>query len=107
MALEVAGFGSAEPARVPPTSPVRTSRSVVFRLRATQDPGLIARIVEPLAKRGLVPAVFEARCRGMPPEQMLVVMQIDDLDHHVRDVIAGTLAAIIGVMTVTVDGTVW
>ena len=107
MALEVAGFGTAEPLRVLPASSVRASRSVVFRLRATQDPGLIARIVEPLAKRGLVPAVFEARCRGMPPDQMLVVMQVDGLDPQVRDVIASTLAAIIGVMTVTVDGTTW
>ena len=107
MALEAAGFGTVEPLRVLPTSPVRTSRSVVYRLRAAQDPGLIARIVEPLAKRGLVPAVLEARSRGMPPNQMLVVMQVDDLDQQVQDVIAGTLAAIIGVTTVTVDGTPW
>ena len=104
MALDAAGFGTAEPARVLPNSPVRTSRSVAFRLRATQDPGLIARIVEPLAKRGLMPAVLEARCRGMPPDQMMVVMQVDDLDPHVQSVIAGTLGAIIGVSSVTIDG---
>ena len=104
MALEVAAFSAAEPSWVQTNPPVQTTRSVAFRVRATQDPGLIARIVEPLAKRGLTPAVLEARCRGMPPDQMLVVMQIDDLDPHVQSVIAGSLAAIIGVSTVSVDG---
>ncbi len=104
MAFEFAGFGTSEPAQVRPNTPVRTSRNAAFRLRATRDPGLIARVVEPLAKRGLVPAVLEARCRGMPPDEMLVMMQIDDIDPHLQEVIAATLGAIIGVSSVTVVG---
>lgn len=104
MPFEVAGFGSADLARGSSNAPLSPSPSATFRLRANQDPGLLSRIVEPLAKRGLVPAVLEARCRGMPPDQMLVVMQLDGVDRHLRNVIAATLEAIIGVSTVTVDG---
>jgi hypothetical protein len=68
---------------------------VRFHLLAEASPGLIPRLLQPLAKRDLVPDLLLARREG---EAMRVEIAIDALPAGMVHLVAGNLAQVVGVI---------
>ncbi|NNG04179.1 MAG: hypothetical protein HKM95_08765 [Inquilinus sp.] len=77
------------------------SASHHFRLSAAADPGLLPRILEPFAKRGLVPRAVHATQADAPGGARLAVeVAIDGLTETVAAHIAACLSGTVGVEAV-------
>ena len=61
-----------------------------FAVRAAADPGVLPRLLEAFAKRGLVPSHVHSRTVG---ELMTVDLQVDGLDRGQAEVVAEQLRA--------------
>ena len=70
-----------------------------FTVLAEAEPGLLPRLIEPLAKRGLVPTRLEAMADGATLRATLSV----ELDAAAAQLIGASLRAIVGVATVLTD----
>ena len=70
-----------------------------FRLTAVADPGLLPRVLEPFAKRGLVPERLRAERRG----EMLVVEITADLPDGTASLVAAALSGVVGVTLLAAD----
>jgi len=92
-----AGPSAAEPAFAQPAARYPT---VCFALSALPDPGMFSRVIEPFAKRGLVPSRWHAVCGGVGGEDLVIDIQVDGLDPALVELIAGNLRQIIGVESV-------
>lgn len=64
-----------------------------FRLSAAADPGLLSRVLEVLAKRGLVPERLRAERRG----EALLVEVLAELPDDAAALVGAALGAIVGV----------
>jgi|GEM_PF-1789279 len=94
-----------------PFHPVTTSASAAstsavhcFSVRADLDPGLLPRLLEPFAKRGLWPSKFYSQALssdlpGQPPEAVIDI-QVAGLDCVTSDHIAMQFRGIVGVQSV-------
>lgn len=80
-------------------SQVSTESSVAcFAVRAAADPGVLSRVVELFAKRGLVPKSVHARLAGAAEDgSLLIDVQIDGLDPDTAERIADALRQIVAV----------
>jgi acetolactate synthase small subunit len=67
---------------------------------AQASPGVLPRVFEPFAKRGLVPARFHATLCGRTSGELAIDLQIADIDADMAELIAAQLRQIIGVSTV-------
>lgn len=76
-----------------------TPRLRRFTVLAQAEPGLLPRLIEPLAKRGLVPTRLEAMADGAILRATLSV----ELDGAAAQRLGASLRAIIGVATVLTD----
>jgi hypothetical protein len=70
-----------------------------FSILAQAEPGLLPRLIEPLAKRGLVPTRLEAIAEGATLRATLSV----ELDGAAARLLGASLRAIVGVATVLTD----
>ncbi|MFZ5792603.1 MAG: hypothetical protein ACOY3L_18075 [Pseudomonadota bacterium] len=59
-----------------------------FAIQAAADPGAIARVLEPFAKRGLVPSRCHAVLAGPEREELLIDVQVAGLAPEEGDQIA-------------------
>lgn len=66
-----------------------------FVLVAEPSPGLLSRLLQPLAKRDLVPDLVLARREG---EAMRVEIALDAMPAGMVHLVAGNLAQVVGVM---------
>ncbi len=71
-----------------------------FALMAQALPGVMPRVMEPFAKRGLVPARWHAALCGRTSSELSIDVQIADIDADMVEVIAAQLRQIVGVSTV-------
>jgi len=71
-----------------------------FALMAHAAPGLMPRVMEPFAKRGLVPSRLHATLCGRTSTELSIDVQISDIDGDQADLIAAQLRQIVGVSTV-------
>jgi acetolactate synthase small subunit len=71
-----------------------------FALMAQALPGVMPRVMEPFAKRGLVPARLHATVCGRTSSELSIDLQIADIDADQADLIAAQLRQIVGVSTV-------
>ena len=71
-----------------------------FALMAQAAPGVLPRVMEPFAKRGLVPARLHATVCGRASGELAIDLQIADIDADMAELIAAQLRQIIGVSTV-------
>lgn len=78
-------------------SPVSAESSVAcFAVRAAADPGVLSRVVELFAKRGLVPASVHARLAGAGEDASLLIdVQIDGIELDLAERIADALRQIV------------
>lgn len=77
------------PAEARPTDPDRTA---CFAIVAEADPGVLPRLLEPFAKRGLVPSSVQARFVEAE-EELLVDVQVRTLTRAESDYVARCLRA--------------
>jgi|HubBroStandDraft_1064217.scaffolds.fasta_scaffold00853_10 hypothetical protein len=68
-----------------------------FAVRATAEPGILIRLIELFAKRGLVPAAVQARLVGPDRDQLAVDLQIGGLDPRLAEILAETMRQMISV----------
>lgn len=71
-----------------------------FSVSALADPGLLPRLLEPFAKRGLTPSALYARQHG---EDVSVDIQVDGLGHTDAAMIGRGMRQIFGVDVVLVS----
>ncbi|MFY7962570.1 MAG: hypothetical protein ACOVVK_21010 [Elsteraceae bacterium] len=71
-----------------------------FALMAQALPGVMPRVMEPFAKRGLVPARLHATVCGRSASELAIDLQIADIDADQAELIAAQLRQIVGVSTV-------
>ncbi|WP_439577514.1 hypothetical protein [Elioraea sp.] len=67
-----------------------------FTVLAQAEPGLLPRLIEPVAKRGLIPRRFEA----IADEATLRVSLSIELDGKTASLLRASLRAVVGVATV-------
>jgi len=71
-----------------------------FALMAQASPGVMPRVMEPFAKRGLVPTRWHATVCGRSAGELSIDVQISDIDSDMAELIAAQLRQIVGVATV-------
>jgi len=71
--------------------------TVLFSLQARAEPGVMPRVAELFAKRGLVPQHWHSTAAG---PTLMIDVQIGDLDRDLGDYIARCMRQIVGVETV-------
>jgi len=81
---------------MPESDPV----SVCFHLLADSYPGLLSRLLAPLAKRDLVPDAVHALRDG---ELMRVELALDAMPADMVHLVAGNLGQVIGVRAVRIE----
>jgi hypothetical protein len=76
--------------------------SVCFSLQARAEPGVMPRVVELFAKRGLVPQKWHSTVSG---EALMIDVQMGGLDRDLAGYIARSMRQITGVETVLTSET--
>ena len=72
---------------------------VRYLLRADPSPGLLPRLLQPLAKRDLVPDRFRAACEGQAMRVEICVTLPEGMVH----LVAGNLRSVVGVTRLEVE----
>lgn len=74
---------------------------VCYSLQSRAEPGVMPRVVELFAKRGLVPQKWHSTASG---PMLAIEVQIGGLEREVADYIARCMRQIVGVETVLTSG---
>ena len=85
----------AAPTAAPSAAPV-----YCFSILAAAEPGVMPRVLELFAKRGLVPTRWHSDVTGPEGRDLAVDIQVDGLDVQTGDYIARCLRQVFGVDTV-------
>ena len=89
---------TAQPAAVQPWALVGLLAAVRFSVQADSSPGMLPRLLQPFAKRDLVPDSFTAERRG---EAVRVEIAMDRMPAEMVHVVEGNLRQMVGVVSVT------
>ncbi|HEX3953999.1 MAG TPA: hypothetical protein VHW90_10535 [Stellaceae bacterium] len=84
-------------AAAPVAEPALELLSVSFALQARPEPGVMPRVVELFAKRGLVPREWHSTAS---PSSLTIDVQMDGLDRDLAGYIARCMRQIVGVEAV-------
>lgn len=90
----------AVPPAAEPVKPATNYPTVCFAIAARPGPGVLPRVLEPFAKRGLVPSRCHAVCGSMGGDELVIDLQIDGLEPALVELIAASLRQIVGVESV-------
>lgn len=91
-------YSTADPDTPDPTALEATrTRVACYSIRAAADPGLLARVLETFAKRGLVPDRWHSDLVGQERDELSIDVQVTGLDPHTTGYIAARLRQIWGV----------
>ena len=90
---------AAEPAVAKAADQLPLWPTVCFALSAMPEPGVMSRVLEPFAKRGLVPHRLHAVCGGAGGE-LVIDLQIAGLEPALVELLAASLRQIVGVESV-------
>jgi len=82
-------FANAQPPETQPTA--------CFSVHAEAEPGVMPRVIELFAKRGMVPTSWHSRVTGT---ELTIDLQMRGLDSAVADYLAACLRQVISVNTV-------
>jgi acetolactate synthase small subunit len=74
--------------------PRQAERVACFAVQALADPGLLPRVLELFAKRGLVPERFFAQSEGREREAVTLDIQVAGFDPQLTDYVARCLRQI-------------
>ncbi len=92
----------ASPASFPAADPAARQTdlpTVCFAISARPEPAVMPRVLEPFAKRGLVPTRWHAVC-GASGEDLVIDLQVAGLEPALVELIAASLRQIVGVESV-------
>lgn len=94
-------YSTADPETPDPTTEAAVRQRVAcYSIRAAADPGLMARVLETFAKRGLVPERWHSDLVGGERDELSIDVQVTGLDGHTSAHIAARLRQIWGVEAV-------
>ena len=85
------------PAGDMPSAERPASRRAAYLVIAEATPGMLSRLLEPFAKRDLVPDAFEARREG---EVLRVVIRMEAADAGELHRAVGNLSQVVGVVSI-------
>ncbi len=102
MSHQVAGLPPAPHYSVQNTAENLNETVTCYSVRADADPGLLSRLLHPIAKRGLVADRLNCILEGGSDPVMLVDIQISGLDVSARDIVGAVMGQVIGVRSVLV-----
>lgn len=71
-----------------------------FSLVAEAEPGVMPRVLQVVAKRGLVPSRWYSTVAGPAGRDLHIDLQVADIDASLREIIARALRQLVGVETV-------
>ena len=74
-----------------------------FHVQAEASPGLLSRLLEPFAKRDLVPDSVHASRDPRDAETMRAEIALEAMPAEMVHLVAGNLGQVIGVLTVRVE----
>ena len=90
---------SARSTTLPATEPVTTTHpTACFAISARAEPAVMPRVLEPFAKRGLVPSRWHAVCGA--GDELTIDLQVAGIDPALVELIAASLRQIVGVESV-------
>ncbi len=84
----------------PGFAPSRSLPVSCFSVVAKAEPGVMPRVIQVFAKRGLVPSQWYSTIHGSLSRDLHIDVQVPDLDPRLRELIAETLRQMISVETV-------
>lgn len=84
----------------PTASAPHPQRVTCFAIRAIADPGLMPRVLEVFAKRGMTPERWHADRMGPERDELAIDLQVADLSQHESAFLARVLRQIWGVEAV-------
>ena len=71
-----------------------------FSIQANADPGVMSRVLELFAKRGLVPSSWHSRVGGIQDDELIIDLQMQGMVRSEADYVASCLRQIPDVDTV-------
>lgn len=74
-----------------------------FSVTAQRDPSVLPRVLEPFAKRGLVPSRVHASEEDAPGRPILIDVQVDGMPQAAAEKVGQTLTQTVGVQSVLVS----
>ncbi len=80
--------------------PAQSQPVACFTVLAHADPGLLPRVLEPFAKRGLVPSRLHATADGPHGDEMTIDLQVTGMSAALAEQVAAFLRGLWGVSTV-------
>ncbi len=83
-----------------PRSLAPKAETACFHVVADCHPGTLGRLLEVVAKRGLVPSYMHSVRGGRRGDELAVDLQVEGLDAPGRDLVAAQLRAVVTVRTV-------
>ncbi len=81
----------------PGFAPSRSLPVSCFSVVAKAEPGIMPRVIQVFAKRGLVPSQWYSVIHGTARQDLHIDIQVPDLDPQLRELIAQTLRQLITV----------
>ncbi|CCQ72441.1 hypothetical protein [Magnetospira sp. QH-2] len=76
------------------------SSTACFSVHAVADAGVMPRVMEAFAKRGLVPTTWYSTVRNVQRDDLQIDIQVRDMHHDQREKLAAALRRIVGVEVV-------
>jgi hypothetical protein len=83
-----------------PPEPASSLLIACFSLTAHAEPGVLPRVLELFAKRGLVPSQWHSYTEGPGRADLVIDIQVHDVESRLRDYIAACLRQVAGVQSV-------
>jgi acetolactate synthase small subunit len=74
--------------------------AAAFSIRARAEPGVMPRILELFAKRGLVPSLFRSATLGPEHRELTIDIEMSGLDEALVDYIAACMRQIVSIEVV-------
>ena len=93
-------FATASPPSTPSSAAPAAASVSCFSVVADADPGVLQRLLQVFAKRGLVPSRLYGTLVGPRGEDLHIDLQVRGLDAPLRPVIAETLRQVVSVQAV-------
>lgn len=87
------------PVAVAPCAPVETVRAFFF-ITAPADPGLLPRLIEPVAKLGAIPSRVHASREAGDGSELTVDLRLAGVAPRTADLVERALRAVVGVRQV-------
>jgi acetolactate synthase small subunit len=98
MSSQALSFSDARSPRLEPRN--QSSHAACFSVHARAEPGVMPRVLELFAKRGLVPSSWHSATSGVDEDELTIDIQMRGMPEELADFIAARLRQMADVETV-------